>query len=177
MGDDRGRSGGQGHQPDRGVPGGELRTVFHKCISRTWWMAMLAVSATGCWLAAPERISEMDGVAIDVELYEWATHATLGYDANALLGCAELRHGFGGSLNGVAQDSMYDGGRATFDSCRSPVLSFLSPQASEYRLRIFDSSATLEMDVTNPWEATAKVVRCVGAKRCSFSGPLASSSM
>jgi hypothetical protein len=72
---------------------------------------------------------------------------------------------------------MYVGGRATFDSCRSPALGFGAPLASEYHLRIFDSSATLEMDVTNPWEATAKVVRCVGARRCSFSGPLASSSM
>ena len=154
-----------------------MRTVFHTRMSRIWWMAMLAVSATGCWLAAPESISEMDGVAIDVEVYEWATHATLRYDADALLGCAELRHGFGGSLNGVAQSATYAGGRATFDSCRSPGVSFASPQASEYLLRIFDSSATLEMDVTNPWEATARVIRCVGARRCSFSGPLASSSM
>ena len=144
---------------------------------RCWLAPMLVALASGCWFGGPERISEMDDLRLDVDLFEWGTFASLRYDGNAVLGCAELRSGFGGTLNGEPHVATSAGGRTGADSCRGPGVEFGAPMASEYLIRVFDSSKTLEMDVVNPWQADAQVFRCVGATRCNFHGPLASSSL
>jgi hypothetical protein len=120
----------------------------------------------------------MDDLRVDAWLLEGGTLTVLlPYAWTTLGGCAELRSGFGGTLNGAPQNDTSPGGRNGFDSCHLPSVGFMTGPATEFQIRVFDSSRTLEMDVSNPWQSDPQVTRCVGARSCDFHGPLGSSSL
>jgi hypothetical protein len=145
---------------------------------RTGLLVALLLQATGCWLGGPDRLSELHSLRIQASLFDGNyLSVQLHYDRSASGGCAELRSGFGGTLDGVPDVDTFSGARSGFDGCNIPTVGFTAGPAAQYQLRVFDSSRTVEMDITNPWQSDAQVVRCVGASRCDFIGPLASSSL
>ena len=128
----------------------------------------------------PRHLGDMRGLWIDaaVPISTNGVLVLLKCDWHASGGCAQLGSDFHATMNGVDIAVMNRGTISENGACVAPaVMGFADAGSAQLAFVVSDSSKQVEFDVEAPFAANVAVIRCVGATRCMFAGPLATATL